>query len=81
MLADLNKLICWIQKYPWSIQSIGAGDVNGIDPLPGLIEAASQIDEVHEGDNDIGYHWGLDPNEIDEQELYEGNHICVPPVQ
>ncbi|XP_066334125.1 uncharacterized protein [Miscanthus floridulus] len=51
------------------------GDVNGIDPLPGLIKAASQIDEVHEGDNDIGYHWGLDPDEIDEQELYEGNYI------
>jgi len=35
------------------LQVLGAGDVNGIDLLPGLIfQAAGQTDEVGEGDND-----------------------------
>jgi hypothetical protein len=58
---------------------LGAGDVNGIDLLPGLIfQAAGQTDEVDGGDNDRGHHWGLDPDEIDEQqEVHECKHMCT----
>jgi hypothetical protein len=37
------------------LQVFGAGDVNGIDLLPGLIfQVAGQTDEVDGGDNDRG---------------------------
>ena len=30
------------------------------------------------GDNDGGHHWGLDPDEIDEQqEVHECKHMCT----
>ena len=61
------------------MQVLGAGDVNGIDLLPGLIfQAAGQTDEVDGGHNDRGHHWGFDPDEIvEQQEVHECKHMCT----
>jgi hypothetical protein len=58
------------------LEVLGAGVVNGIDLLPGLIfQVAGQTDEVDGGDNDRGQHWGLDPFDLnDPQEEQENLH-------